>query len=286
MSEARANLLQIGRIGLIATILGVGLVTVVVPAASAHTGVLDSSGVCQSDGTRLVTYNGSTTNVPTSGPGHTATLTVGQILPGGSSVSPSTQTVVGDTSFSFTQTIPGDANAAQATAFLEWGDSAKSDPIGTATFSTDCAPQVPKKPESIVEATSSADKDCASEKVTTTTVTTTTGWELKGNVWVKTAPVAVTTTDTRPTTAQECPAIVPPVEVSPVEAFPVVVTAPDNQVIVLGAEATAANPLPVAAAAGEANTNGEEPIAGGLMILAAFIALGAGSMLRRRNREV
>ena len=63
--------------------LALGMIALVAGPASAHTGTLSVSAVCQNDGTYLVTYSGSTSNVPGSGPGHTATLTVGEIQPVG-----------------------------------------------------------------------------------------------------------------------------------------------------------------------------------------------------------
>jgi hypothetical protein len=55
-------------------------------------------------------------------------------------------------------------------------------------------------------------------------------------------------------------------------------------VVVSPAEA-AVNPLPTAAAAGQANTDGQLT-AGGAAGLAAFLTLGAGFVLRRRHGEV
>ena len=111
-------------------------------AASAHTGTVKVSANCLPDGTREVTYTGATTNVPTSGSGHTAKLTVGEILPVNTVVTPAVQTVVGNTSYTWTQIVPGTAKSAQSTAFLVWGDGAKQDPIGQITFPSDCKPVV------------------------------------------------------------------------------------------------------------------------------------------------
>ncbi len=58
---------------------------------------------------------------------------MGEIKPVGTSVSGAPDTVVGNTSYSWTQIVPGSAKYAQSTAFLTWGDGAKSDPIGTIT---------------------------------------------------------------------------------------------------------------------------------------------------------
>jgi hypothetical protein len=124
--------------------MATGIVALTAPAASAHTGSLAVSSVCQQDGTYKLTYSGSTTNVPDSEPGHTATFRVGEIQPAGSPISGAPSTVVGNTGYSFTQTVPGTTKYAQATAFLAWGDGAKSDPIGTVTLKGDCVapPQV------------------------------------------------------------------------------------------------------------------------------------------------
>ena len=111
-------------------------------AASAHTGTVKVTADCLPDGTRQVTYTGATTNVPTSGSGHTAKLTVGEILPVNTVVTPAVQTVVGNASYTWTQIVPGTAKSAQSTAFLVWGDGAKQDPIGQITFPSDCKPVV------------------------------------------------------------------------------------------------------------------------------------------------
>lgn len=242
--------------------------------------------MCQDDGTRLLTYTGSTNSVPSTGPGHVAKLTVGEIRPTGTQVSPETQTVVGNTTFTFTQTVPGDALSAQATAFLVWGDKVKSDPIGKATFTTNCKPPVvPAKPAPKVVVTHSDAKDCVAKKITTTTVTTTTDWTLVNNKWTENKPVETRKVTTRPTTAQECPVVVTPKPapvVVPPKPAPVV--AVPESVVVLGTSA-AVNPLPMAAAAGEANSS-NQLVSGGVTALAAFLALGAGFVLRRRDGDI
>ena len=111
-------------------------------AASAHTGTVKVTADCLPDGTRKVTYTGATSSVPTSGSGHTAQLTVGEILPVNTVVTPAVQTVVGNTSYTWTQIVPGTAKSAQSTAFLVWGDGHKEDPIGQISFPTDCKPVV------------------------------------------------------------------------------------------------------------------------------------------------
>lgn len=271
--------------------LATGLLGVGLPAASAHTGVLEASGRCQDNGTRLVTYTGNTQNVPTSGAGHTATLTVGEISPTGAQVSPSTQTVIGNTTFTFTQTIPGDAKSAQATAFLVWGDSVKSDPIGHATFTTDCTSPVvvPAKPGPEVVVTHAVDKKCDAKTVTTTTVTTTTDWILEANSWVKDTPVSTQNVTTRATTPEECPAVAPavtpPVVAPPVVVSPAKAVVPVVAPVVVSPAEAAVNPLPTAASAGQADTSGQVT-AGGFAGFAAFLALGAGFVLRRRRGDV
>ena len=80
------------------------------------------------------------------------------------------------------------------------------------------------------------------------------------------------------------PSVVPsvvPSAVTPGRVLGVVANAP---AVVSPAEA-AAHPLPLAAAAGEANTSGQLAV-GGFAALAAFLALGAAFVLRRRNGEV
>jgi hypothetical protein len=85
------------------------------------------------------------------------------------------------------------------------------------------------------------------------------------------------------------PVSVPPVIVPPVSAPPVV--APSVNVMgvvaqtpasVPGVVAAAANPLPKAAAAGQADTSGQLAL-GGLAALAGLLSLGAGFGLRRRH---
>jgi len=113
------------------------------PVASAHTGTLTTSSVCQDDGTYKITYTGTTSNVPAHGSGHVATLTVGEIKPAGTTIAGAPATVTGNTTYGFTQTVPGTAKSAAATAFLVWGDGVKSDPIGTIALGGDCTPPAP-----------------------------------------------------------------------------------------------------------------------------------------------
>ena len=75
------------------------------------------------------------------------------------------------------------------------------------------------------------------------------------------------------------PVVVPPVVVPSVSVLGVVAEAP---VSVLGVVAEAANPLPLAASAGQADTSGQLAL-GGLAAFAAFLSLGAGFGLRRRH---
>lgn len=130
------------RLGAGAVALGVVAASMVLtaPQASAHTGTLTTSSVCNDDGTYTVTYNGATHSVPASGAGHVATLTVGEVKPVGSPISDAPATVTGNTTYTFTQTVPGAATKAQATAFLAWGDGAKSDPIGKIDLPGNCTP--------------------------------------------------------------------------------------------------------------------------------------------------
>ena len=72
-----------------------------------------------------------------------ATLTVGEIKPAGTTIAGAPATVTGNTTYGFTQTVPGTAKSAAATAFLVWGDGAKSDPIGTIALGGDCTPPAP-----------------------------------------------------------------------------------------------------------------------------------------------
>lgn len=137
----------------VAAALGLGLALVGVSSASAHTGTLNTNVVCSTDGaTRTITYTGTTNSVPASGKGHTATLRVGELVPANSTISGVPGSVVGNTTYSFTQTVPGTTLSGQATAFLTWGDDAKSDPIGKWTASTPCA--IPDKADAVASASS------------------------------------------------------------------------------------------------------------------------------------
>lgn len=139
--------------GAVIAALSIGVLTALaVPtSASAHTGTLSASAECAADGTRVVTYTGSTTNVPETGDGHVATLTVTEIVPSTATITPATQTVTGDTTYSFTETLPGDATHASATASLAWGDGATSDPIGSLSFTEGCV----TTPPTVADATAS-----------------------------------------------------------------------------------------------------------------------------------
>jgi len=124
--------------GISALALSLGMIALVAGPASAHTGTLTVSAVCQNDGTYLVTYSGSTTNVPASGSGHTATLTVGEIQPVGATPVGAPSTVVGNTTYGWTEVVPGSTTYVQSTAFLVWGDGAQSDPQGKKNLDGTC----------------------------------------------------------------------------------------------------------------------------------------------------
>jgi hypothetical protein len=124
--------------GVSALALSLGMIALVAGPASAHTGSLSVSATCQNDGTYLVTFSGATTNVPSSGSGHTATLTVGEIQPVGAIPVGAPSTVVGNTTYGWTETVPGSTTYVQSTAFLVWGDGAQSDPQGTKNLDGTC----------------------------------------------------------------------------------------------------------------------------------------------------
>src|SRR5471030_565449 len=102
--------------------LGVVAASMVMTAtvASAHTGTLATTPVCQSDGTYKITYTGTTANVPASGLGHVATLSVGEIKPAGTKITGAPATVTDNTNYTFSETVPGTTTLAQDTAFLLW----------------------------------------------------------------------------------------------------------------------------------------------------------------------
>jgi len=139
---------RIASMALAATLLGgigsVALETTGVTqseSASAHTTKVEVKESCLDDGTRLATYTGSTTSVPASGSGHTAVATIGSILPAGTKVDPVKQTVVGNTSYKWTQIVPASATSASATASLVWGDGHKESQTGSIKFTLDCGPK-------------------------------------------------------------------------------------------------------------------------------------------------
>jgi hypothetical protein len=145
-----------------ASVLALGVATagmvMTAPIASAHTGTLTTSAVCNDDGTYKITYTGQTQSVPTSGSGHVATLTVGEVKPVDSAIADAPGTVTGNTTYTFHQTVAGTTTHAQATAFLTWGDGAKSDPIGKIDLPGDCKP-----PVTPVSPSGNLQKDCVDD---------------------------------------------------------------------------------------------------------------------------
>jgi hypothetical protein len=129
--------------GLLATgVAAVGML-MTAPMASAHNTALSATSHCQENGTYLVTYSGSTTLTG----GRTANLTVSQVLPDGTSVSGAPAHVVGDTTYGFTQTVPGDATSASVRVDLNWpADHASAHASATARLGGDCHPPTPVAP--------------------------------------------------------------------------------------------------------------------------------------------
>jgi uncharacterized repeat protein (TIGR01451 family) len=146
------------RLGASALALGVVAASMVMtaPLASAHTGTLTTASVCNDDGTYTVTYTGETQSVPGGGLGHVATLRVGEVVPKGSPITGAPDTVTGNTTYTFEQTVPGATTYAQATAFLKWGDGATSDPIGKIDLPGNCT-QTPVAPSGNLQ------KECAND---------------------------------------------------------------------------------------------------------------------------
>jgi uncharacterized repeat protein (TIGR01451 family) len=128
------------RVGASMLALGVATAGMVMtaPIASAHNTMLSASSVCQNDGTYLVTYTGTTTGTS----GRTATLAVSQILPDGTTVSGAPATVVGNTTFGFTQTVPGTATSASVRVDLHWTDNANAHGSAAIALGGDCKPPV------------------------------------------------------------------------------------------------------------------------------------------------
>lgn len=134
----------------IPTLLAGGVVMGTAVSASAHTGSLSVASSCV-DGSYTLSFSGQTSNVPSYGAGHTATMTVGEIMPSGATITDVTvnnqattlpATVVGNVPYSFKMTVPGTTTYAQATAFLRWGDGVTSDPIGKITLPGNCTKSV------------------------------------------------------------------------------------------------------------------------------------------------
>jgi hypothetical protein len=108
-------------------------------SASAHDSSLKATSACAPNGTYTVTYTGTTTNVPGSGAGHTANLSVTAHSAGTTSTSDTT--VVGNATYFITQSgIPGTAKSASVSAHLAWGDGASANPSGSTTLAGTCAP--------------------------------------------------------------------------------------------------------------------------------------------------
>ena len=78
----------------------------------------------------------------------------------------------------------------------------------------------------------------------------------------------------------------PPVIVPPPVVVTLILASPVRSVaqVVASPVEAAVNPLPVAAAAGQADSSGQL-VAGGFVAFAAFLALGSGLVLRRRHGE-
>ena len=79
----------------------------------------------------------------------------------------------------------------------------------TFVYGGDCTdPEPPIKPKPLVVTDTKEVKDCEALTVTTVLTTTTTGWTLVENVWVKDEPGVVTASSERAATAEECPPVV------------------------------------------------------------------------------
>jgi len=78
----------------------------------------------------------------------------------------------------------------------------------------------------------------------------------------------------------DLPVVNPPVVNPPVSGPPQIL----RELVAPEAGAQFTHPLPVSAAAGEADTSGQL-VAGGLAAFAAFLALGSGLVLRRRHGD-
>jgi len=141
-----------------ASVLAIGVASagmvMTAPLASAHNTMLSASSVCQDDGSYLVTYTGTTTGTS----GRTATLAVSQVLPAGTTISGAPATVVGNTTFGFTQTVPGTATSASARVDLHWTDNARAHGSAAIALAGDCKP-----PVTPVAPSGNLQKDCVDD---------------------------------------------------------------------------------------------------------------------------
>ena len=126
-----------------ASLLALGVVAasmvMTAPLASAHTTHLRATSTCQQDGTYLVTYTGTTSGTG----GRRASLTLSQILPAGTTITDAPATVTGDTTYGFTETVPGKmAASASARVDFHWTDGANAHYTATTALAGDCTTPV------------------------------------------------------------------------------------------------------------------------------------------------
>ena len=113
--------------------------------------------------------------------------------------------------------IPWSAMGVPACSPVGWVQVGHNDPAinnphygegGQPVITTAGCTEPPIKPKPLVVTDTKEVKDCEALTVTTVLTTTTTGWTLVENVWVKDEPVVVTASSERAATAEECPPVV------------------------------------------------------------------------------
>ncbi|HEY1063861.1 MAG TPA: hypothetical protein VGE30_01025 [Candidatus Saccharimonadales bacterium] len=148
-------------VGLVAVLMvAVGLVGVTAGTASAHTGKLTPTPKCVEGKTEIL-WSGTTSNVPA---GVTATVNIIDVQPTGSTIGAVTPNPVQPNgTFSFTQTVPGDATFAQAVAHIKWSNGVVDDPIGQVNLPGDCKPTTTEVTPAAPSATT---PDCTNPNMT------------------------------------------------------------------------------------------------------------------------
>jgi hypothetical protein len=132
-----ANAAQAAETAPASPIVTTGHTVKTMPDRFMHLSSTTLNGVCQADGSRLVTGTGSTNSVPASGPGHTADLTFNSVTPAGTTL-PASQVVVGNDNYTFSYSIVGTATSTSIVTDFLWGDGHHENPTASKTFAGAC----------------------------------------------------------------------------------------------------------------------------------------------------